>query len=232
MLYKSMNYEIESLKNLMTIIKDVDNLNISDDCKYLLNPKAHIDRCKRALNLIRPTPTSKVLDIGCGNGYLLYLCRELYECEITGLDLPEYINFINDKDFTKQHQIYRELTERFNINVIKHHIKPLQAMPLVEKYDIITATMTVFNKYWSVAQHDFWVRDCKNHLSDNGKIFLLVNNNTLMPASKSFFKPYKIEHETNRIYIIPAHRSPIQKDHSDHCEHPDQDQDVPSQESQ
>lgn len=192
---------MEEFENIVKVAEEVRSLNIFDS-KYIVNPRVHIDICDKLLKLLNPK--GKILDVGCGNGYLLYLCRELYGCEVTGLDRC-------DRDDART-KIYTELTKRLNINVIKHTIKPLEAMPIFEKYDLITATMTMFNNNWSVNQHKFWINDCQSHLVNGGKIILLTNKETLTPASKNFLEPFLLSHRT---YIIPDRLCPIQKDHQD-----------------
>ncbi len=45
---------------------------------------------KELITKYKLTSTSKVLDIGCGMGHLIYEIKKILDCEVQGLDISEY----------------------------------------------------------------------------------------------------------------------------------------------
>lgn len=46
---------------------------------------------EEAVRLLAPTTDNRVLDIGCGNGYVLHMLARRYSCSLTGMDPSESI---------------------------------------------------------------------------------------------------------------------------------------------
>lgn len=71
------------------------------------------ERVARTLiDLYRLTKNSKVLDLGCGKGFLLYEIQKLTDCEVVGLDISQYALDNSHPSIKKhliQHNIANEL---------------------------------------------------------------------------------------------------------------------------
>lgn len=77
----------------------------------------------------------RVLDLGCGCGYFLYLCKLLGH-DVLGIDVPD-------------EPMYRPIVELLGIPVIYARIRPLEPLPAVGKVDVLTAHMVCFNGHWT-----------------------------------------------------------------------------------
>lgn len=75
-------------------------------------------------------PSRRVLDIGCGAGYFLHVCRLLGH-EVTGLDIHD--------------PMYASLTEWLRVPVVAGAIETLKPLPVVGSWDVVTAHMIYFN---------------------------------------------------------------------------------------
>ena len=102
-------------------------------------------------------PRSRILDLGCGAGYFLYI-NKLLGHEILGLDLDEL-------------PMFRELIELLQIPRTIARIEAFQPLPKFDrKFDIITAYLICFNnhksdKLWGPAEWDYFLSDAAGHLA-------------------------------------------------------------------
>lgn len=121
----------------------------------------------------------KILDLGMGAGYFLYLCKQNGH-HVVGLDV--------DRDV-----LYAELAELFQITRVLHKIRPFEPLPEFEmRFDLITAFQIVFNGHrlpslWGIAEWSALLLDMVRHLlTPGGRIFLEFNrepNGEAIPAS-------------------------------------------------
>ncbi len=123
-------------------------------------------RYAHELGLITNPPKS-VLDVGCGGGYFLLVCRKL-GARVLGVDL--------DKD-----KVLNDLIKLFGIRRIVWEIKAFEKLPeLGAKFDLITAFMICFNfppagGYWGVREWDFFLHDMTSYLLPGGRLLLSLN---------------------------------------------------------
>ena len=112
-------------------------------------------------------PRSRILDLGCGAGYFLYI-NKLLGHEILGLDLDDL-------------PMFRELIELLQIPRTIARIEAFQPLPKFDrKFDIITAYLICFNnhksdKLWGPAEWDYFLNDVAGHLAPNGRLWLELN---------------------------------------------------------
>jgi SAM-dependent methyltransferase len=140
--------------------------------------RVNVERA-RELRLDSPSRL-RILDLGSGGGYFVYLCRRLHHDAI-GLDIDK-------------HPMFNELTKLLDVPRIICRIEPFVPLPdLGEPFDLITAFLVAFNNFrdkraWSVAEWDFFLKDLARHLAPNGRIRLELNR---QPDGKPFSSEVK-----------------------------------------
>ena len=123
-------------------------------------------RYANELGLIIKPPRS-VLDLGCGGGFFLAVCRRL-GARVLGMDL--------DKDI-----VLNEMVALFGLQRVTWRIRAFVKLPdLRRKFDLITAFMVCFNfpprgGYWGVKEWDFFLNDVTGHLWPKGRLLLSLN---------------------------------------------------------
>lgn len=112
-------------------------------------------------------PPRDVLDLGCGGGYFLVVCRQL-GARVVGLDL--------NKDL-----VLNEMIAAFGLQRVVWHIRAFVTLPKFrQKFDLITAFMICFNfptnrPAWGVAEWDFFLNDLIPRLRPGGRVILGLN---------------------------------------------------------
>jgi SAM-dependent methyltransferase len=117
---------------------------------------------------IDKSPPGAVLDLGCGPGYFLYICK-YFGHRVHGIDLP-HDPFFND------------MMQFFGIERTETEIRPYRGLPpLGKRFDLISAHQICFNGHasselWGVREWDFFLSDMReNHLTPGGMIALEFN---------------------------------------------------------
>lgn len=100
--------------------------------KYLDLPK-WIERNLRRVQRLKLDKgiRRRVLDVGCGCGYFLYICKLLGH-EVMGIDLPG-------------EAMYQEITGMLGVPVVEAKVEPFQPLPDLGTFDVVTAHMICFN---------------------------------------------------------------------------------------
>ena len=119
------------------------------------------------LNLHR-SPPKRVLDLGCGGGFFLFILKNLGH-SVLGLDVERV-------------PLFAELLQLFGVPRVVWRINAFEPLPdLGQTFDWITAFSVNFNLYhpskkrWGTAEWDFLLRDLQRHLAPGGKIFFGLN---------------------------------------------------------
>ena len=146
----------------------------------------------------------RVLDIGCGTGYFLYICQYLGH-DVLGLDLDE------EPGFT-------EMIQLLGVQRKIWRVEAFQRLPdLGPKFDVITAHMICFNghksdKLWQIPQWEFFLDDLAKHLTPNGQVCLELNreydDTNYTPELKEYFEVRGAEIHTQRVLFNPLRRAP------------------------
>jgi SAM-dependent methyltransferase len=130
------------------------------------------------------TAPLRILDLGCGPGYFLYVCQ-LFGHQGLGLD-------------TDENPLFGGLTEFFGVRRVIARINPQTPLPeLGEKFDLVTAHRVCFHrlergpnaewKEWIPADWKFFIRDIRTRfLKPAGRLFLEFNPRL---DGASFFTP-------------------------------------------
>lgn len=123
-------------------------------------------RYAKELGLIGEPPRS-VLDLGCGGGFFLVVCRTL-GAKVLGVDL--------DKDL-----VLNEMIRLFRLERVAWRIRAFVKLPdFKRKFDLITAFMICFNfpprhPYWGPRQWHFFIDDMADRLLPEGRLLLSLN---------------------------------------------------------
>ena len=130
------------------------------------------------------SPPLHILDLGCGAGYFLCICR-FFGHEGTGLDTDDW-------------PLYREITALLNVRRVISRIEPQVPLPdLSERFDLVTAIRVCFylkgwpqnvpGNEWTPADWTFFLNDIRTRfLKPGGRLFLEFNPR---PDDSSFFTP-------------------------------------------
>ena len=157
-----------------------DAINRFDDAAYWMT--INVERMQD-LWLDR-SPPLRILDLGCGAGYFLYLCQSLGH-EGLGLDTPD-------------EPLFHGTTALLNVRRIISRIAPRDPLPnLGEKFDLVTAHRVCFHRIeplghnnwseWTPADWTFFINDIRTRfLKPEGR--LLLDFNPRFDGS-SFFTP-------------------------------------------
>jgi SAM-dependent methyltransferase len=136
------------------------------------------------------TPPLRILDLGCGAGFFLYVCR-LFGHDALGLD--------NDDD-----PLFRGTTALLKVQRVITPIEPGVPLPdLGMKFDLVTGHRVCFHrlgrpangeqKEWSTADWEFFIHDIRTRfLNPNGRLLLEFNpreggSSFFMPQLRAFF---------------------------------------------
>jgi len=107
-------------------------------------------------------PKQSILDLGCGTGYFLYVCRH-FGHDVMGIDLPGNGLFDAWVSFLK-------------IPRVLFRILPYAPLPPSDgPFDLITAISPTFHKRWTEAEWKFFLSDVHSRLSSNGKAYVMGN---------------------------------------------------------
>ena len=135
---------------------------------------------KIEIDLMRP---KRILDLGCGTGYFLYIAQLLGH-EGLGLDLDEL-------------PMFGDLTRLLGVRRVIWEIKAFDPLPDFGKFDLITAFLICFNRHkqanvWGVPEWGFFLDDLSKHLTPRGRVWLELNQEYdgtfYTPELKRFFQ--------------------------------------------
>jgi SAM-dependent methyltransferase len=147
----------------------------------------------------------RVLDIGCGTGYFLYICQYLGH-DVLGMDLDIEPGF-------------REMVNLLGVKRVIWRIDACEPLPdLGPKFDVIAAHMICFNghksdKLWKIAEWEFFLDDlAENHLQPDGQVCLELNreydDSLYTPELKAYFEARGADVHTQRVLFSPLRPAP------------------------
>jgi SAM-dependent methyltransferase len=147
----------------------------------------------------------RVLDIGCGTGYFLYICQYLGH-EVLGMDLDEERGFA-------------EMTDLLAVKRVIWRIEAYRPLPdLGRRFDVITAHMICFNghksdKLWKIFEWEFFLNDLlENQLEPGGQVCLELNreydDSLYTPELKAYFEARGADIHTQRVHFNPLQPAP------------------------
>ena len=154
------------------------------------------------LDLARP---KRILDLGCGAGYFLYIAQLLGHSGI-GLDMDRL-------------PMFREITRMLGVRRIVQQIQAFRPLPnFGQKFDVITAFMICFNNHkmpglWGVPEWEFFLNDLAKHLTRRGRVWLELNqeyDGTFYTRElKEFFEKRGAKIDEHKIIFNSGLRAPV-----------------------
>jgi len=154
------------------------------------------------LDLSRP---KRILDLGCGAGYFLYIAQLLGHRGI-GLDMDRVAMF-------------RDITRLLGVRRVVQRIDAFRPLPdFGQKFDLITAFMICFNNHkmpdlWKVPEWDFFLDDLAKHLKPRGRMWLELNqeyDGTFYTSElKEFFQKRGARINEHKIVFNSGLRAPV-----------------------
>jgi SAM-dependent methyltransferase len=169
--------ELERLRKHYPYRPNARRINAYEDAAYWIGVNVkHI----QDLWLDRAAPLH-ILDLGCGAGYFLYLCR-LFGHDGLGLD-------------TDDDPFWGATTQLLGVRRVIARINPQTPLPdLGKKFDLVTGHRVCFHwitrdqqKEWTPAEWEFFIHDIRTRfLKPRGRLLLEINPR---PDGSSFFTP-------------------------------------------
>ena len=154
------------------------------------------------LDVARP---KRILDLGCGAGYFLYIAQLLGHSGI-GLDMDRL-------------PMFREITRLLGVRRVVQQIQAFHPLPnFGQKFDAITAFMICFNNHkmpelWGVPEWEFFLDDLAKHLTRRGRVWLELNQEYdgtfYTPELKAFFQKRGAKIDEHRIVFNSGLRAPV-----------------------
>ena len=127
-------------------------------------------------------PPMRIVDLGCGAGYFLYVCK-YFGHDVLGFD-------------TDNEALFRATTALLDVARVIGRIERQTPLPdLGAKFDLVTAHRICFHRIgrvrdgveWSPADWEFFINDIRTRfLNENGRLLLDFNPR---PDGSSFFTP-------------------------------------------
>src|SRR5437588_3594197 len=127
-------------------------------------------------------PPLRILDLGCGAGYFLYVCKQ-FGHDVLGFD-------------TDDEPLFRATTELLGVPRVIGRIERQTPLPdFGKKFDLVTAHRICFHRIgkvrdgveWSAADWKFFIDDIRaRFLNEKGRLLLDLNPR---PDGSSFFTP-------------------------------------------
>lgn len=128
------------------------------------------------------SPPLNILDLGCGAGYFLYVCKSLGH-DVLGLDIDE-------------HQLFRDTLAMLGVRRVVSRIDPNTPLPELHRtFDLVAAHRICFQRIggsrtgeeWGASHWKFFIDDVRSRfLAPGGRLLLDFNPR---PDGDSFFTP-------------------------------------------
>jgi hypothetical protein len=112
----------------------------------------------------------QVFEIGVGTGYLFAMLRNILKVEMWGVDV----------DLDKS-TVFDEMRRELGIadRVFEHRVTRRVPLPIPPGTEAVTAFRATFHQGWSVADHEWFLADCREKLTGARRAILFFNSRPL-----------------------------------------------------
>jgi SAM-dependent methyltransferase len=202
------------------VIKSIDPQRFEEIRRKYADPNAPADAPPKYLDLrtwmrinvqrvreleLDYSPPGRILDIGCGAGYFLYICKTLGH-EVLGLDMDNF-------------PMFRELTKMLEVPRVIARVDAFRPLPELDgRFDVITAHLICFNahksdKLWGPAEWNFFLNDVASYLNPGGRVWLELNReydgSYYSPELAAFFRGRGAELHGYRVVFNRGTLAPV-----------------------
>lgn len=172
--------------------------------KYVVEPEEWLNENLRRIRDLELDlgRRKRILDIGSGVGYFLYVC-ELLGHDAIGIDLDEM-------------PMFNEMIELLGVERHVWRVEPFVRLPDLGRFDLVTGFQICFNGHrsdqlWGIPEWDFFLDDLSSRLNRGGRIWLEFNREIdgtcFSPELEEFFIERGAEVISNRVIfnrVLPA----------------------------
>ncbi|MCP4202438.1 MAG: class I SAM-dependent methyltransferase [bacterium] len=124
-------------------------------------------------------PARRVVDLGCGVGYFLAVCRH-FGHRALGLDAPP--EETDAWDVQVMRRFYREMVEALEVDRVSWKIAPRVELPELPggPFDVVTANQASFHHYdlpepWGAGEWRFFIEDLWRQTAPGGRLVMFLN---------------------------------------------------------
>ncbi len=121
----------------------------------------------------------KVLDLGSGAGYFLFVC-EYFGHSALGIDVPARDDEPRDRQI--MHRFYADMIDLLKLRRTFGTIRPFEALPSLEgePFDLVTAHQVSFHwdnlpSPWGVSEWRFFLDDLRSKSTSNWRLAMTLN---------------------------------------------------------
>jgi len=194
--------QLEMVNAAKKVCNFSNKTNISLGRKYIKSPIKYIKKNKALYDLLGVRPGSSVFEIGPGVGYFLYICKEFGGCYVRAIDSRQIPgkNILYD-----QNSIYDSTLKELSIfdKVDTQCVQPAKKVSFYnKKYNYIVAIGGSFIRNWTIKDHKFFIKNCRNNLLLGGKILLQFNGDKVNSKIENFYKRISFHSGEQCLYII------------------------------
>ena len=153
----------------------------------------------RDLRVRKAPPRLRILDLGCGTGYVLHIAQCLGH-DVLGLDVAG-------------EPVFDGTIALLKIPRINAAIYAFQPLPdLGAPFDLITAHMTCFNRradgsHWGVEEWEYFMKDAESRLTPTGRmqfdLNVLPDGRHMTDELRAFFIAHGARIERRRVFLPP-----------------------------
>lgn len=128
----------------------------------------------------------RVLDLGCGPGYFLHVCRG-FGHEGIGIDLPD------EALSPLERHVFSEMSSLLGVEALRRRarIDTLCELPVSGAFDLVVAFLVCFNNHkqeteWRVSEWQAFLSNARRWLRPRGRLWLELNANPTRYGSLQF----------------------------------------------
>lgn len=190
MLYDPYYANISRTSRIMCTLVQKLGMSFINEHKYVRQPAKWYKGICQWLNNHPIKPGSRVFEIGPGSGWLLYVLRAQYGCDVSGVD-RQFPFFSTCRELLG-------LEDKIAAEFIQAQ-QPIRALDGL--YDYIIVTNAVFDlcghtRTWRMDDYNYWFYNMVDHLESGGQLLAVWN----WPPIEPLFEELPVVFSDNRSF--------------------------------